>query len=101
MSIDNALATLAATFEADAEKIRKMCREDPRLYSEFRSGYALALDKCAAELRGATERATEGKYEPEARDCKNSTAAALMSIAVSLKRIADAIVGIEINGRKQ
>ena len=43
----------------------------------------------------------EGKYEPEARDCRNAQDAALMSIAVSLKRIADALVGIEINGRKR
>lgn len=43
----------------------------------------------------------EGKYEPEARVCQTSKEAALMSIAVSLKRIADALVGIEINGRKQ
>jgi hypothetical protein len=33
----------------------------------------------------------DGKYEPEARDVRDSRDAALTSIAVSLKRIADAM----------
>ena len=35
----------------------------------------------------------EGKLEPEARDSRDAKEAALFSIAVSLKRIADAIDG--------
>lgn len=33
----------------------------------------------------------EGKFEPEARDCRDPLSAAATSIAVSLKRIADVL----------
>jgi hypothetical protein len=53
----------------------------------------------AVEPYEAQPHPLDGKFEPEARDVKTSPAdAALVSIAVSLKRIADAVAG---NGASQ
>ena len=71
--------------------------ERRRFPYQAEAGWICATVTCANYLKLIAEYETpvvsklEGKFEPEAKDCRDPMTAAATSIAVSLKRIADAL----------